>query len=76
MLTQRTDWAETEFAASEGTLHVNNGDRSSAATFHKSLPHDSLGQVKLPVLNISVVKIERVTLRSLQIKNAWPVYPT
>ena len=45
VLTQRTDWAETEFTASEGTVHVNNGDRSSAATFHKSLPHDSLGQV-------------------------------
>ncbi|CAM9376610.1 unnamed protein product [Laminaria digitata] len=44
-LTQRIEWAETEFTASEGTLHFNNGDRSSAATFHKSLPHDSLGQV-------------------------------
>lgn len=45
-LTQRTEWAETEFAASVGTLHENNGDLSSAATFHKSLPHDNLGQVK------------------------------
>ncbi|CAM9093102.1 unnamed protein product [Laminaria digitata] len=44
-LNQRFDWAETEFAASQDTLHLNNGDRSSAATFHKSLPHDSLGQV-------------------------------
>ena len=64
MLTQRTDWAEIEFAASEGTLHVNNGDRSSAATFHKSLPHDSLGQVNTHVINISAVNTERVTLRS------------
>ncbi|CAN0509326.1 unnamed protein product, partial [Laminaria digitata] len=45
-LTQRIEWAETDFTASEGTLHFNNGDRSSAATFHKSLPHDSLGQVQ------------------------------
>ncbi|CAM9166878.1 unnamed protein product, partial [Laminaria digitata] len=44
-MTQRVEWAETEFTASQGTLHENNGDRSSAATFHKSLPHDSLGQV-------------------------------
>nr|CAQ51446.1 putative vanadium-dependent iodoperoxidase 3 [Laminaria digitata] len=44
-LAQRIELAETEFAASEGLFHVNNGDRSSAATFHKSLPHDSLGQV-------------------------------
>ncbi|CAM9093034.1 unnamed protein product [Laminaria digitata] len=44
-LAQRVEWAETEFSASEGTLHFNNGDRSSAATFHKSLPHDQLGQV-------------------------------
>nr|CAF04025.1 vanadium-dependent iodoperoxidase 1 [Laminaria digitata] len=44
-LNQRIEFAETEFTASEGTLHLNNGDRSSAATFHKSLPHDSLGQV-------------------------------
>ncbi|CAN0500646.1 unnamed protein product, partial [Scytosiphon promiscuus] len=45
-LTQRTQWAETEFMASLGKLHENNGDRSSPATFHKSLPHDILGQVQ------------------------------
>lgn len=26
--------------------HVTAGDSSSAATFHKTLPHDELGQVK------------------------------
>ena len=48
VLTQRIEWAETEFTASEGTLHFNNGDHSSAAAFHKSLPHDDLGQVRSP----------------------------
>ncbi|CAM9232439.1 unnamed protein product, partial [Laminaria digitata] len=41
----RKDWATTEYRASRQTFHENNGDRSSAATFHKTLPHDSLGQV-------------------------------
>ncbi|CAN0392390.1 unnamed protein product, partial [Laminaria digitata] len=45
MIQRRVEWAETEFTASQGTLHANNGDRSSAATFHKSLPHENLGQV-------------------------------
>ncbi|CAN0552359.1 unnamed protein product [Laminaria digitata] len=45
-MAQRAKWAETEYTASQGTLHKHNGDRSSAATFHKSLPHDNLGQVQ------------------------------
>ncbi|CAM9112449.1 unnamed protein product, partial [Laminaria digitata] len=45
VLQQRNRWAEAEFVGSYDTAHVNNGDWSSAATFHKTLPHDSLGQV-------------------------------
>ncbi|CAN0414811.1 unnamed protein product, partial [Scytosiphon promiscuus] len=41
----RTSFAEIEFEASEDTFHTNNGDRSSAGSFHKTLPHDELGQV-------------------------------
>lgn len=44
----RTNFAEIEFDASEDTFHTNNGDRSSAASFHKTLPHDDLGQVRPP----------------------------
>lgn len=45
VLQQRNSWAEAEFAGSYETAHVNNGDWSSAATFHKTLPHDILGRV-------------------------------
>ncbi|CAN0526499.1 unnamed protein product, partial [Scytosiphon promiscuus] len=45
VLKQRQDWAQIEYDASKGTHHFNNGDRSSAASFHKTLPHDEYGQV-------------------------------
>lgn len=38
--------ADIELTASQATFHVNNGDRSSAGSFHKTLPHDNLGQVR------------------------------
>ncbi|CAN0312537.1 unnamed protein product, partial [Laminaria digitata] len=44
-LRRRKYWATTEFRASTTTRHVNNGDRSSASSFHKTLPHDQYGQV-------------------------------
>ncbi|CAM9167488.1 unnamed protein product, partial [Laminaria digitata] len=44
-LQYRNDMAEIEFTTSQATFHVNNGDRSSAGSFHKTLPHDHLGQV-------------------------------
>ncbi|CAN0424756.1 unnamed protein product [Scytosiphon promiscuus] len=46
ILNQRNNFAEIEFFASEDTFHTTNGDRSSAASFHKTLPHDDLGQVR------------------------------
>lgn len=49
MLQQRNEWADIEFRASKRTIHVTNGDRSSAASFHKTLPHDRLGQVRSPL---------------------------
>ncbi|CAM9326060.1 unnamed protein product, partial [Laminaria digitata] len=45
VLQQRNEWADIEFRVSKPTVHVTNGDRSSAASFHKTLPHDRLGQV-------------------------------
>ncbi|CAN0490226.1 unnamed protein product, partial [Scytosiphon promiscuus] len=45
VLHQRKNWGTTEFRASTLTSHETIGDRSSAATFHKTLPHDHLGQV-------------------------------
>lgn len=29
-----------------GTVHVSNGDRSTEATFHKTLPHNEFGEVR------------------------------
>ena len=46
VLRLREEWALNEFLASRSTLHFNNGDRSSAASFHKTLPHDEFGQVR------------------------------
>ena len=45
VLGHRKDWGNIEFRASTKAYHSNNGDRSSAASFHKTLPHDDLGQV-------------------------------
>ncbi|CAM9161286.1 unnamed protein product [Laminaria digitata] len=44
-LRRRKYWATTEFRASTTTCHANNGDSSSASSFHKTLPHDEYGQV-------------------------------
>ena len=46
ILRARQAWAELEFEASKGTLHVNNGDRSGEASFHKTLPHNEFGEVR------------------------------
>ena len=42
----RIAWADVEFEASLTTVHTNNGERTSEASFHKTLPHDELGQVR------------------------------
>ena len=42
----RIAWADVEFEASVSTVHFNNGERTSEASFHKTLPHDGLGQVR------------------------------
>ncbi|CAN0335607.1 unnamed protein product, partial [Scytosiphon promiscuus] len=50
----RTSFAEIEFDASQHTFHTNNGDRSSAASFHKTLPHNELGQVDPAAFDLMV----------------------
>lgn len=54
MLKIRVDEATRERDGSYGVCHTSNGDieggDSPMAKFHKTLPHDSLGQVKLNLI--------------------------
>ena len=52
--------AELELEGTGTVCQFNSGDTDTAALFHKSLPHDELGQVNppcLPTINTSFLRV-------------------
>ena len=74
VLGHRKDWGNIEFRASTKAYHNNNGDRSSAASFHKTLPHDDLGQVCPPPPSICISSPATKNIMTLILHSLYPYH--